>query len=56
MVCLVTICSPYFLFPKKKKIIFETKKLVWQPKIDRKQKLFSKLKETENIQKTIFSF
>ena len=32
-----------FSVSKKKKIIFETKKLVWQPKIDRKQKLFSKL-------------
>ena len=34
---------PLFSVSKKKKFIFETKKLVWQPKIDRKQKLFSKL-------------
>ena len=39
--------------------IFETKKLVRQPKIDRKQKIVLKTqfaKEIKNRQKTIFSF
>ena len=35
--------SPLFYVFKKQFSIFETKKLVWQLKINRKQKLFSKL-------------
>ena len=34
---------PFTFYFQKQFSIFETKKLVWQPKIDRKQKLFSKL-------------
>ena len=34
--------SPILCFQKQFSV-FETKKLVWQPKIDRKQKSFSKL-------------
>ena len=47
-VCLITFFSLYFLFPKtifyfqKWFSIFETKNLVWQPKMDRKQNLFLK--------------
>ena len=41
-VCLVTFFPFIFCF-QKQVFIFETKKLVWQPKINRKQKLFSKL-------------
>ena len=59
-VCLVTIFSPYFLFLKTI-FIFETKKLVWQPKIDKKKKKKTVLKtqfvkEIEKMQKTFFSF
>ena len=43
MVCLVTVFSRYFMFLKTI-FYFETKKLVCQLKMDRKQKLFSKLK------------
>ena len=42
-VCLVTVFSPYFLFSKTIFYFCKKKKLVWQPKIDRKQKLFLKL-------------
>ena len=35
--------SPLIFFFQNQFFIFETKKLVWQPKMDRKQKLFSKL-------------
>ena len=41
-VCLVTVFPLIFCF-KKQFSIFETRKLVWQPKIDRKQKPLSKL-------------
>ena len=41
-VCLVIAFSSYFLFSKTI-FYFETKKLVWQPKMDKKQNLFSKL-------------
>ena len=41
-VCLVTV-FPLIFFFQKQFSIFETKKLVWQTKMDRKQKLFSKL-------------
>ena len=41
-ICLVTVFSLIFCFQKQFSI-FETKKLVWQPKIDKKQKWFSKL-------------
>ena len=40
-ICLVTIFFSYFLFLNI--YIFEIKKLVWQLKMNRKQKLFSKL-------------
>ena len=49
----------FSVFKKKKKSIYKTKKLVWQPKMDRKQKMVFKtqfVKETENMQKAIFSF
>ena len=41
-ICLITVFSFIFCF-KKQFYIFETKKLVWQLKMDKKQKLFSKL-------------
>ena len=41
-VCFVTVFSPYFLFSKTI-FYYCDKKLVWQSKMDRKQKLFSKL-------------
>ena len=44
-VCLVTVFfffSPILCFQKQFSV-FETKKLVWESKIDRKQKLFLKL-------------
>ena len=42
-VYLLTVFFPLFSVLKNNFFIFETKKLVWQPKIDIKQKLFSKL-------------
>ena len=43
-VCLVTVFFFFLIFCFQKQFsIFETKNLVWRSKMDRKQKLFSKL-------------
>ena len=50
---------PLFFYFQKQLSIFETKKLVWQSKINRKKKIILKtqfVKETENMQKTVFNF
>ena len=58
-VCLVTIFFPYFMFPKIIfYFIFETKELVWQPKMDKTKNVFKTqfMKKTKNMQKTVFNF
>ena len=49
---------PLILCFQKQFFIFETKKLVWQSKIDRKKTVLKTqfVKETENMQIAVFSF
>ena len=57
-VCLVTVFLLVFCFQKQFSI-FETKKFVWQSKMDKKKKIVLKtqfVKETENMQNVVFSF